>query len=157
MDRKTLVAELKKYFDIRELVCPDVFNEFGEKAWQFFDFQFLETVLCLRTQVHKKEMFVNNWLYKGTFTQRGLRCNICTLVYDKTITKKIYMTAHANGAALDYDVKCQTAEQSRQQVKECAYLLPNKVRLEKNVNWVHLDIYDDGSINKVQEFKKYRS
>ena len=153
MERKQLILKLKEFFDIRELVCPQVYKEFGEKVWEFFDQQLLETLLILRNSIHKKAMTINNWKDGGKFTQRGLRCNVCQICKDKTIANELYMSAHANGAAIDYDVEGQTAEQSRQQVIECAYLLSNKVRLESKVVWVHLDVYDDpGSTQKVNIF-----
>lgn len=153
MTRKQLVFELKKYFDIRDLVCEHVFKSFGEKAWQFFDQQALESLLILRTQVHKKGMTINNWKDGGTLSQRGLRCNICKICKDKTDLNELYMSAHANGAAFDYDVTKQTAEESRQQVIQCAYMFTNRVRLEGKVTWVHFDVYDDpNSTDKVFTF-----
>ncbi len=153
MTRKQLVFELKKYFDIRELVCECVFKAFGEKSWQFFDQQALESLLILRTQVHKKAMTINTWKDGGPLSQRGLRCNICKICKDKTLLNELYMSAHANGAAFDYDVAGQTAEQSRQQVIQCAYMFTNRVRLEGKVTWVHFDVYDDpNSTDKVITF-----
>ena len=32
MNRKEVIAELKKFFDIRELVCQHTYNAFGEKS-----------------------------------------------------------------------------------------------------------------------------
>jgi len=153
MTRKQLVFELKKYFDIRDLVCEHVFKSFGEKAWQFFDQQALESLLILRTQIHKKGMTINNWKDGGPLSQRGLRCNICKICKDKTDLNELYMSAHANGAAFDYDVTKQTAEESRQQVIQCAYMFTNRVRLEGKVTWVHFDVYDDpNSTDKVITF-----
>ena len=153
MDRKQLIQKLRETFDIRELVCEHVFKAFGEKAWQFFDQQALESLLILRTQVHKKAMTINTWKAGGPLSQRGLRCNICQICKDKTIANELYMSAHANGAAFDYDVAGQTSEQSRQQVIQCAYMFTNRIRLEGNVTWVHFDVYDDpNSIQKVSIF-----
>ena len=153
MTRKQLILELKKYFDVRELVCECVFKAFGEKAWQFFDQQALESLLILRTQVHKKGMTINNWKDGGPLSQRGLRCNICKICKDKTLLNELYMSAHANGAAFDYDVTKQTAEESRQQVIQCAYMFTNRIRLEGKVTWVHFDVYDDpNSTDKIITF-----
>ena len=153
MDRKQLIAELQKYFNIRELVCREVYKAFGNKSWQFFDTMLLHTLLVLRTGIHKNGMLINNWQTGGPLSQRGLRCNICQICRDKTKEGSIYMSAHANGAAFDYDVIGQTAEQSRNQVKANESLLPYRVRLEKNVSWVHIDVYDDpDSTAKITEF-----
>lgn len=143
MDRKQIIQELKKYFDIRELVCPDVYNAFGEKAWQFFDLQFLQMLLITRTEINTEGMICNNWHKGGIFSQRGLRCNLCHECKDKTISGHLYMSAHANGAALDYDVPGLTADQVRIRIIHNADKFPFKVRLESKVNWVHQDCYDD--------------
>lgn len=149
MDRKTLIAELKKYFDIRELVCRDVYKAFGEKAWQFFDLQFLEMLLITRRDINTEGMIVNNWHVGKSYSQRGLRCNICDISEEKTKAGQIYMSAHCNGAALDYDVPGLTAQQVRQRVLYNSDKFPFKIRLEGGVNWVHQDIYDD--INSTQK------
>jgi len=153
MNRTELIIELKKHFSIEELVCNHVFYTFGEKAWQFFDQQLLETILVLRIDIHGKAMTINNWKKSGPFSQRGLRCNVCQICRDKTLVKQIYMSAHCNGAAIDYDVEGQTSEQSRQEVINNAQKLPYRVRLEGKVAWVHLDVYDDINSNeKVSTF-----
>ena len=61
MTRKEIIQELKHFFRIEELVCPDVFAAFGERAWQFFDKDFLICLLILRRDVVKREMYVNNY------------------------------------------------------------------------------------------------
>lgn len=153
MTRKELIIALKEHFDIRELVCPDVFKAFGERAWQFFDLQFLQMLLITRTEINTEGMICNNWANGGPFSQRGLRCNICHECKDKTLKGQLYMTAHANGAALDYDVPGLTAEQVRKRIIANADKFPFKIRLEGKVNWVHQDIYDDiNSNNQVTIF-----
>jgi hypothetical protein len=52
-------------------------------------------------------MIINNYSYPHsgtTYTQRGLRCNICQICSDKTKAGQIYMSAHPNGAGDDFDV-----------------------------------------------------
>lgn len=144
MDRKLLIAELKTYFDIRELVCEHTYNAFSDKSWQFFDHDALEMLLVLRRDIVQAPMLINNWHTGGQFSQRGFRCNICQLVKDKTVKGKIYLTSHANGAAFDFDAKGMTSEQVRQLVKSKAALLPCNVRMEDGVSWCHIDIYDNG-------------
>lgn len=153
MNRKELINGLKKYFDIRELVCPDVYKTFGEKAWQFFDLQFLEMLYITRTEINVEGMICNNWHKGGEFSQRGLRCNICQIPKDKSKKGQIYMSAHCNGAALDYDVPGKTAEFVRKRIISHSDKFPFKIRLENNVSWVHQDIYDDiDSYSKVTLF-----
>jgi len=151
MTRNELITQLKNYFDIKELVCRHTFTVFGETSWQFFDRDFLEMLLILRRDVIKVPMAVNNWATGGPLSQRGFRCNICQLVKDKTLENHIYLTSHANGAAIDFDAKNMTSEQTRQLIKKNANLLPVNVRCEAGVSWVHIDIYDNGQ--KYSEFK----
>ncbi len=152
MTRKEVIDALKPYFKIQELVCKHTYDKFGEKSWQFFDKEFLETLLVLRKDIFKAPMTINSWKWGGQFTQRGFRCNICQLTKDKTLANKIYLTAHANGAAADSDVKGLTAEQARQKIKDNQDKLPYKIRVEKGVSWLHTDIYDNGNAEKYSEF-----
>ena len=144
MNRKELITELKKFFDIRELVCPHTFAAFGERSWQFFDKDALELLLVLRRDIVKAPMLINNWHTGGKFSQRGFRCNICQLVKDKTLKGKIYLTSHANGAAFDFDAAGMTSEEVRKLVESKKDLLPCNVRMEDAVSWCHIDIYDSG-------------
>lgn len=150
MTRSELIQQLKNYFNIKELVCQHTYNAFGETSWQFFDRDFLEMLLILRRDMVKVSMIVNNWSSGGIFSQRGFRCNICQLVKDKTLKNQIYLTAHANGAAIDFDAKGMTSEQTRQLIKKNSNLFPCNVRCENGVSWVHIDIYDNGQ--KYSEF-----
>lgn len=153
MNRQQIITELKKYFDIRELVCPHTFKAFGERAWQFFDRDFLETLLIVRRDILKVEMTANNWHKGGIYSQRGFRCNICQLVKDKTLKNLIYLTSHSNGASIDFDAKGLTVDQVHAHIKANAHLLPVPVRMEKGVTWNHLDTYDNGSGLMFSEFE----
>lgn len=144
--------ELKKYFTIQELVCKETFKKFGDTAWQFFRPELLETVLILRRDILKMPMIINNWSSGGQFTQRGLRCNLCQLVHGKTDKGLIYLSAHNLGAAIDFDTKIYTAEQIRDIIIDNSDLLPYPIRLEENVNWCHIDVYDNGTGNKISFF-----
>jgi len=150
MTRQELIQKIKEYFDLRELVCEHTYNAFGEKSWQFFDRDFLEMLLVLRRDIIAAPMTVNNWHLGGQFSQRGFRCNICQLTRSKTLKNQIYLTSHANGAAIDFDAKGMTAEHVRAKVKANAVKLPCNVRMESKVTWAHIDVYDTGS--KYSEF-----
>jgi len=150
MKRNQIVTEVKKHFGIKELVCQHTAATFGEKSWQFLNTELLETLLVLRREIFNVATYVN---YNG-MTQRGLRCNICQLVKDKTNKNQIYLSSHCNGAGLDIDFKGFTAEQARERIRKNADKLPYPIRLEKNVNWVHIDLYDDGSGRKIVEFSE---
>lgn len=147
MTREQLIQEVKKYFSITELVCPHTYEKFKETSWQFLNEKLLHTLLILRTEIFKAPMTINN----GQFTQRGLRCNICSLCKDKTTKNQIYLSAHVLGLAVDFDVKGFTAQQARDKIALEASKMPFNVRLEADVNWVHIDLYETSE--KVKIFK----
>lgn len=152
MKRNEIITELKKFFIIQELVCQHTYKKFGELAWQFLDTELLHTLLVVRRDILKSPVYVNNWDGDGKFSQRGLRCNVCQLMKDKTVAGKIYLSAHSNGAGVDFDAKGMTAEQARQKIEANQHLLPYPIRLEKGVIWVHLDVYDAGYSETINYF-----
>jgi len=148
MTRKEIITKLKEKFTISELVCDHTFKNWGEKSWQFLSTELLETLMVLRFYSLNVGMTVN----KTGALQRGLRCNICPLAKEQTIKNQIYLSAHCTGNGIDVDFTGLTAAQARAKIKENADKLPYPIRLEKDVNWVHLDVYDDGSGRKIVEF-----
>lgn len=137
------MATIKDYFDIRELTCPHVYDKFREYAWNFFDPRLLDTLLVIREKIGKP-IYVNNWDMGGNFSQRGFRCNICPLVKENTALEKLYITAHNQGMGVDFDVKGMSAEEVRKWIVDNKIFLPHPIRLESDVNWVHLDVRTDG-------------
>ena len=133
-----VIERIKKYFDIEELVCRHVYSRFGEKAWDFFDRRLLEVLLFVREGIGKP-IYVNNWQIGGSLSQRGIRCNVCALVQEKSRLEKVYMSTHLQGNGIDFDVKGMTAEEVRRWIYANRVMLPHKVRLESDVTWVHLD------------------
>jgi len=153
MTRKEIITELKKYFDIRELVCSHTYQKFGDESWQFLDTEALHTLLVLRTKILKCGMVINDYIFGGGNEQRGLRCNICPIPKDKTDKNQIYLSAHCNGAGFDVVFgkhTGMTAEKARRLIYQYQDLLPYNVRIEKEVTWLHIDCYDKGV--KVYEF-----
>ena len=132
---------MRRYFDINEVVCPHVFEEFGDVAWRFFDPRLLEVMVWLRTTLVRK-IYVNS--YDRGLTQRGLRCNLCRLVRINTDKEVVYMSAHVLGAALDFDVEGMKAWEVRDWIYDRALELPHPIRFEMKVDWVHLDVATEG-------------
>lgn len=151
MNNSELLQEIKKYFDIQELVDAKTFGVHGERAWKFFDPRLLETMLILRKNIGKS-IYSNNWEMGGSFDERGLRHNLSTIVKDKTKKNSLYLSGHVLGMAIDFDVSGMTAEQVRKWIKKNEHLFPYKIRLEKGVSWVHLDIIFEESNPKIYEF-----
>lgn len=146
MTRQQIITELKKYFRIGELVCDHIYNKFGNKAWMFLSTQLLHTLLVLRTEIIKAPIIVNT----STMKQRGMRCNMCPLVKAKT---GVYVSSHLTGNGIDFTCPNISAEDIRQIIKNNQNKLPYKIRLEDSVAWVHCDVYDSGSLDKIYMFK----
>ncbi len=146
MERQEIIDKLKEYFRINELVCNHIYNKFKERSWMFLSTQLLHTILVLRTEIIKLPMIVNT----STLKQRGMRCNMCPLVKSK---KRVYVSGHLTGMAIDFTCPGKTAEEVREMIKANSLLLPYKVRLEEGISWCHIDCYDDGTEDKITTFK----
>ena len=147
MTRNQIITEVKKNFTIQELVCREVYNKWGERAWQFLDTNLLEVLLVLRRDILQVPLVCNDWKFGGKNTQRGLRCNTCQLVKSKTAP---YLSMHIFGKAVDLVSAKMTAEKMRKLIQEKSVKLPCNVRIEGGVNWLHIDVMDMGT--KVYEF-----
>jgi hypothetical protein len=132
-----------QYFTLPELVCPEVFNKFGETAWQFLDDRAVITIDWIRRTLNKS-ITINNWYDGGQFDERGLRCIQCKLVHDKCVQGQVYVSPHILGRAYDFDVEGLDAASVRVWLAANKDKLPYPIRLENNVSWVHLDTEDTG-------------
>ena len=145
--RQEILEAIRPYFDVDELVCPHALAKWGQASWQFLDTDYLYCLLIIRRDILRSSMWCNG---KGK-TERGLRCNRCSVVRGKS---GVYLSAHCLGKAGDFDVTGMTAEQARRKIKECAALLPCPIRMEAGVNWLHFDVLPQyGVTQKVYEFK----
>lgn len=151
MSRNELIAKLKTNFDIRELVCPHCYNKFKDNAWQFISTELLSVLYTLRYVIFNKPIIVNTYHKEGRFSQRGLRCNKCNLVKNKT---DIYLSAHCFGKALDFSVDRVTSEDTRNTIIQNINKFEYPIRLEKDTDgWVHIDVYQPiGSEASLIEF-----
>lgn len=144
MEKQEIIEQLKQYFDIEELVCNHIIERYdGEKAWLFLHKDLLHTLLVLRKDILKVPLYCN--IHKNCLTQRGLRCNLCEIVKNKTDNGNLYMSAHVLGSALDLISPEMTAKEMRKAIMSEADKLPCNVRIEDNVDWLHIDIYDTGN------------
>lgn len=144
MTRETLIQQIKNYFDVKELVCPHVYQVFWELSWDFFREDYLETILFLRRHFNVP-MYCN---YSG-MTQRGVRCNMCQIVKEK---QRPYLSGHVLWCAGDWTFEGYEAEEIRKQIKGISHLLPHPIRLERSVTWVHIDTLAYGRTGKITEF-----
>lgn len=132
MKRHEIINEIGAYFKVQELVCPHIYKKWGEASWQFLDTEYLETLLIIRRDIIRMPMICNS----TSQTQRGIRCNLCKLVKNKSVP---YLSAHILGKAGDFSVIGMTAEDTRQKIITRSHLLPHNIRLEADVSWLHID------------------
>lgn len=148
MSREDIIKELHKYFQVSELVCEHTHSRWGERSWQFLDTDYLHALLIIRRDILQLPMTCN---YSGA-NQRGLRCNMCELVKEKT---KNYLSSHILGKAGDFSVKGLTAQQARDRIKNNSHLLPCNIRMEDKVTWLHFDVLPQfGITEKVYLFNE---
>lgn len=146
MTRTETITQLRAFFDVSELVCPHTFARFGERSWQFLDTATLSTLLVLRSEILRVPMTINN----SESTQRGLRCNLCSIVKGQ---KKQYLSAHLMGKGFDVVSNEMTAQEMRDKIFENADKLPVPIRIEDGVSWLHFDTFDPSNgKNKVTFF-----
>ena len=144
---------IKLYFKPQDLVCKEVYHRHGDKSWSFFDPRLLDNLIYIRLGL-AKPITVNTWALGGLYSQRGLRCNLCSLVAGKTKGGTLYLSAHSQGMAVDFDVKDMTAEEVRKWIGQHEKLLPYPCRLEFGTSWVHMDVrVDPAKTERVQYFK----
>lgn len=147
MTRTETITQLRAFFDVSELVCPHTLARFGEKSWQFFDTNTLHTLLVLRTEILRVPMTIN----AGDSAQRGLRCNLCSIVRSKG--NKQYLSSHLMGKGFDVVSNEMTAQEMRDKIFENADKLPVPIRIEDGVSWLHFDTFDPSNgDNKVTFF-----
>lgn len=151
MTDKQILTEIKKYFSIHELVGEEVYIREGLEAWRFLDVRLLQALLIVRKGINKK-ITVNNYEFGGGFQQRGLRSNMSEIVQGMTRSKRLYLSAHVLGKAIDFDVEGMTAAEVRYWILQHEDLFPFKIRLEGGVNWVHLDVMQEVKNPKVYIF-----
>jgi hypothetical protein len=132
-----------RHFKLEELACPHIFAEFKDFAWQFFDDKLLWTLDLISDNLGL--VFGNNWHIGGEFDERGFRCIRCDLVKKAFSDGTLYVSPHMRGIAEDFDVKNMTAQEVRDWLMDNQQRLQFPIRLERNVNWVHLDTQNAGT------------
>lgn len=137
-----------KYFQTEELVCKHVYEVHEENAMRFLDMRLKVTIKLVR-DILGVPMYVNNWKWGGSATQRGLRCNLCELVKSKD---RPYLSAHVLGKGIDFTARGFTADEVRAIIQAHEQKFPYPIRLEKDVEWVHIDVMDMGNGRKINYF-----
>lgn len=115
---------IPKYFKPYELFPAKVIADLGDRVWQLMDSRLLMILDYIREHVGKPIIVNGNkYQYRG---------------FDDGNYRKGY-SQHKFGRAVDFDIQGLTAEEGRQFIINLD--LPfDGIWLEKDVNWIHLDI-----------------
>lgn len=121
-----------EYFDIHELVPPQVFYDRGEKAWELLDARLLMTLDKLRARFGP--MTVNNYYWGKGREWSGLR------TADSPYYSKY--SQHSFGRAADCLFARKPIEAVRGEIlanpDDSDFMLIGSVELD--VNWLHFDV-----------------
>ncbi len=143
MDRYEIIRELKKYFNIHELVGPRTYKKYKDNAWQFFETDALHCLLITRELIDD-QCTINNWFWGGKFKESGLRTNLQSIFKNYFKRGVLYLSGHNLGNAFDLKFKNTPATLVRKIIVENADLYPCQIRLEnlkngKPISWTHID------------------
>ena len=152
-------SKFEKYFDTHEIASLYVCNINSPSAiYGMFDERLKDLIVWVREGIGRP-MYANNWIIyeklKQTnprltkFEQRGIR------VKDDPDCKRqkfVTKSAHFEGKALDFDVQGMTAQQVRVWLYDNQDSAPIRFRVEKGVNWVHVDVMPHKASDKAYFF-----
>lgn len=133
-----IIQNIKRYFDLPELVGREVYAKYGELAWAFLDTRLLDVILWLR-----EGLGVPLVCNTSALQQRGLRTNISPIVQEKTRAGKMYLSAHCLGKGVDLSSSKMSAKDMRKWIKQHIDECPHPIRLEGDKSaptWLHIDV-----------------
>ena len=123
-----------RYFTLQEIFPKIMVQKLPEDyLWSIMDEGLLRDIDALRKYLNKP-IYINY----GELQCRGFRdCYTCK-------DAGAQYSAHRFGMAVDLNVKDLEAEEVRQFILDNQDLFPHITRMEKNVDWVHLDVKPTG-------------
>jgi len=120
-----------------------VYRKYGERALMFADPRLLKWLAWFREAIDRP-VIVNTYGAGGGYTQRGYRCNLCSLVKGKTLSNTMYLSAHTRFQAVDFNVDDMLDEEIRQWIDRHRNDMPCNIRIERDTKgWVHVDVAND--------------
>lgn len=138
--------EIKNFkFKLEELLHPTIFEKYKnnqEEGWKLLDIRLLEVLHWLRELVDS-ELYINTWLFNGNRINSGLR--------EKDSPVGVKNSKHKLGMAVDIISNKYSAQHLRDIIEKNKDTLPYSIRIERNVNWLHIDTANTTS-NKIQYF-----
>lgn len=137
------------YFKIQEFVSKKTYNKYGDKCVQFIDQRILDFINKLREDL-KKPITINNWLWNGSFEQRGLRTNLDEIVKNKTNKDILYVSQHTLGKAIDFNVKGMSNKETYEYIIKNYHTngydkyITRIEHIDSAPNWIHVDCANTG-------------
>ena len=121
-----------KWFEIRELIPPDIYDKsIEDELWCLIDDNLKEVLDFIREHIMKAPLVCNNWHLGGDRVASGYR--------DRNCPVGAKYSQHKEGRAADLICSKYTAEQMRQMILSRQCELPHYIRIEDGVNWLHVD------------------
>lgn len=141
-----------KYFELYELLPPELYTyqmyvdeKVREGGYRLMDEKLLITIDVIR-EIIGKPLICNTWYQDGNRSYCGLRPKNCTV--------GVQTSQHKLGKAVDLVCHDYTAEEMRQMIIANQDKLPFPIRMEADVNWLHIDTKDiDYKGKKIYLFK----
>lgn len=134
-----------KHFDIKELVTPEMYSDWGERCWTLFDDRLLRVIDTLREKLGP--CTINDWSWGGKFKNSGLRDQH---FYGTTKKYLASRSQHKYGRAVDMKFKQFSAQAVRKYIIEHQTLLADIRFIEcgplkqgQAMNWVHIDVRNE--------------
>lgn len=133
-----------KHFSIEELVRPETYHKYGQRAWQFLDANLLLAIDLLRDEFGA--CTINDWKWGGNFVNSGLRAFDYGGLENHSL--------HKMGKAADLKFKNYSVEY----VIERILAQPDKYFMIKGIElgtdgWVHIDVRNVDTRGKFFTFR----
>ena len=129
---------IPKWFQLYELLPPELYSydmmvseDARERAFAtFFDEKLLITIDIVR-DIIGLPLICNTWFQDGNRKNCGYRTKACSVGVENS--------QHKLGKAVDLICHKMSAEEMRKKIDANKDKLPYQIRIEKDVNWLHID------------------
>lgn len=136
---------IPKWFELYELLPPELYTydmmvseDARERAFaNYFDHKLLETIDVVR-DIIGLPLICNTWFIDGNRRNSGFRTQQCEV--------GVSQSQHKLGKAVDLVCHKMSAEEMRQKIDANKDKLPYQIRIEKDVNWLHIDVKGSESL-----------
>lgn len=129
---------VSKYFDVREYVTPDLYEENGEKSILAIDYRILKTDDSLR-EYFGVPIIINTWFNQNMINLYGLRLYSGYRPEDVCVKYKHKWSQHRFGRASDKILVGLNINDVRKEILKNYMHFPYIAVIEKKVSWLHTD------------------